>query len=175
MNPSVSPYCLRCLDENLDSSMRYAFCTLSIGIIVVCVVCFVSAIYLTIMQLRYRYAKKLKNIMILTLISALSTCYILNEFNMFNMFEKLEGFLRHLLFLICFFYFFTHIKKIENQSLGYYTLLVLGILMQGFHLAYFLLRLNYDNVCHSKLISQIHAFPDSLLHHNACDLYCNSK
>lgn len=172
MSSNSNQYCLRCLDKKLDSSTQYAFCTLSIGIIVVCVVCMISAIYITIMQFRYKFAKKLKNVMILMLICALSACYILNEFNMFNMFDKLEGFLRHLLFLICFFHFFTSIRRFDNRTLVYYPLLVLGTVMQGFHLTYFLLRLYYDSVCHSKLISQIYDISNHLLHYHAVYLCC---
>ena len=147
--------CLRCVKEELNTPMRYTYCAMSIGIMLSCAGCALFATYVTMMQFKYKYSNKLKNIVLMILIMAISALYILNEFSVFRSFEKMEGFVRNLLFLVCFYYFFDHMRILSRSSKNFYMLMIVILSMQVMHFIYFMLRLYEDSVCHCKLISNI--------------------
>lgn len=156
--------CLRCVKEELDPSIRATYCAMSIGIIISCFGCALFAIYVTMMQFKYKYSNKSKNVVLMMLIISISALYILNEFSLFRSFEKMEGFVRNLLFLACFYYFFDHMKILSRSTYRFYLLMLIVVAMQIIHFVYFMLRLYEDSVCHRKLISHLSEVADHGLH-----------
>lgn len=165
--------CLRCMKEDLDPSMRFTYCAMSIGIIMSCIGCALFAVYVTMMQFKYKYSNKFKNVILMMLIMSISALYIFNEFSLFRSFEKMEGFVRNLLFLACFYYFFDHMKILSRNTYRFYLLMVIVVAVQIIHLVYFMLRLYEDTVCHCKLKSNFPQDPDNSFHYLGCHLYHN--
>ena len=147
--------CLRCMNPDIEPSMRLTYCSMSVGIIATCTACAFFAIYVTAMQFRYKYSNNVKNVLLMALIIAISALYISNEFNLFRAFEKMEGFVRNLLFMACFYYFFEHMKVLSRNPSRFYMLMALAGAIQVVHFVYLMLRMLDDTKCHRKLTSQL--------------------
>lgn len=169
----TSTACLRCMNEDIEPSMRFTYCAMSIGIIVSCVCCTLFAVYVTMMQFKYKYSNKFKNVILMMLIMTISLLYISNEFNLFRSFEKMEGFMRNLLFLACFYYFFDHMKILSRNPTRFYMLMLLVVAVQVVHFIYLLMRMLDDATCHCKLTSDIPEGPDHRLCRSDCLLHDN--